>query len=363
MRLHKDIWWLLGSTVAAVCLAPLLVHGDAEVTARRTAAASQIEQLAPAQRQELDENLKRFEKLSPKEQESFGSLHERVRQNAPVGEALEAFAHWWPTVSAREQAEIFGVKDNPAKRLELVRDVQKDIESDRLERLFVGRHIPKEGRPTTEDFYRVMDAIEAIAGDSLDLSAADQEELDRFPKHTAQRTLALLTTFRKKDKDFSTIVQGDARKARLVEAISSKPFQDYIRQQFKDIRFGDGTFMVRAVLSMKMWHELFQEGILQPIGDNELLAELNKLPSEQLELMYSNSADEQREILRRMIVAEKMGAVSPINEFFQMFRWRGGPFDRGGNDPRRGRGDGRDGSRNEGSRGDGTRSSNPDNKP
>ena len=371
MRLHKDIWWLLGSTVAAVCAAPLLVHGDAEVTARRTTAAKQIEELAPAQRQELNENLKRFGKLPAAEQDFYRALHNKVKLNPPVAEALEAFAHWWPTVSAREQAEIFGLKDNPAKRRDVVRKVQDRNQDDRWGGMFFERAIPKDVRPSKEDFYRVMDAVEAIAVESLDLSTKDQDELEKLPKHTTERTLELLRKFGEKHKDFSDIVQGDAKKARLVEAVSSKPFQEFMRSRFKDNKDGgfDGAFLVRASLVLALLNEMSQEGAKQAIGDADLLAQLNKLPVDGRADVYQFSADEQRHRLKGMILAERFGAGTAINDFFEMPRWRGGPFERGGNDPRRGGGrgdsrDGRDGGRPDGPRGDGARGPAPnDNKP
>src|SRR5436190_11746906 len=105
MPLHKDVWWLIGSVAAAVAAAPLIVHGDAQTSARRTAASQKIEQLSPAERQDLEENFQRFQKLPAVEQAKYREIHEKIQQNPAVAEALGAYSHWWSNVSAREQAE------------------------------------------------------------------------------------------------------------------------------------------------------------------------------------------------------------------------------------------------------------------
>ena len=81
MPFHRDVWWLMGSVAAAIAAAPLIVHGDAQTTARRTAAEKKIEQLSPAERQELEQNFKRFEKLPAADQAKYREMHTKLEQN------------------------------------------------------------------------------------------------------------------------------------------------------------------------------------------------------------------------------------------------------------------------------------------
>jgi hypothetical protein len=323
VRLHNDVWWLLGSTLAAVCVAPLLVHGDAELTARRTAASQKIEQLTPAERQQLDNNLKRFEKLTPAEQAKFRELHEKVEQNPKVNEALGVFSEWWRSISAPSHAELFREAD-PRKRVAIVDSLQEGIDDDRVRRVYFGGGFPWEWgrrgvnlRIQQEEFYRIMDAMEAIAFETYAVRDS-MDQINALPVHSVQRTLALLKALHEKHHTFDTLVSDSAKKNRLIESVSNEYLKSLLKARLGErAQPGDG-WSVRLALSTAMLREIYLDNLKQQPGEKELLEELNSLPIEQRMDLYAYAADEGRDLLREKVREGGKAAFTPVKDFFQI---------------------------------------------
>jgi len=361
--LHRDIWWLLGSAVAAIGAAPLIVHGDADVSARRAAAAQRIEQLSPAERQHLEENFKRFEKLSPTEQTHYETLHAKLKQNPHVDAALETFSHWWPTVSAREQAELFKQHD-VKQRIAVVGQIQEEVDKERAGRMFFGRSWGRDGfRPLPilphETFYQIMAELESIASDNL----AVQKELPEIQKLDAkgpQRYLKLFTALHQHQQTWSTLVNSPSIENRIVEAISNPQVKDLVRSKIGEKAFGNfgpkGS-VVRGMLSMSLGKELYLEAIKQDFGPEFLQKKLDSLSEDEKAELYSYAANDSRIILQMRTFRESKedsrAAFQPVVEFFQVGGGRSGgrPGDGRPGDGRGGEGRGEGPPRNEGGRG------------
>ena len=356
MAIHRDIWWLLGSAVAAIAAAPLIVQGDTEQSARRMAAARKIEQLSPAERSHLEENLKRFEKLQPADQARYREIHASIQQNPKVGEALDTFADWWPNVSGREQAELFKQRD-PKQRMAIVSRVQDEIDEDRVRQAYSmrwgGRWRWERSLPR-EAFYEIMQALEGLATEGYLLG----DELAAIQKHdpkSPHRYLALITALQKKQKTWSMLVPDAATEKRIIDAVSNEETRKGVRA---GLQFGLGAgkgFLLRGQLVSSLAKEIYLDSIKQNVGgEADLLSKFDSLTDEARRELYSISAQESRHQLRLRVLKDLYAGFSPVPEFFSPL---GGGFDPGrgrGGDDRRG-----DGGRSPDGRGEDRRTGDP----
>ncbi len=344
MRLHKDILWLLGSAAAAIAAAPLLVQGDAVASARRTAAAQRIEQLSPAERQRLDENFRRFEKLPAADQEKYREIHARIEQNPAVGEALDTFSQWWPTVSAREQAQLFK-QTSVRERVAIVSQIQDEVDRDRAVRVYVGRGWGRDWqRPDTflprDSFYEIMAAIEQIEAVSY-LIPNDLPEIQKIDSRSPQRALKLLTALHQKQQTWSTLVASPATESRIVESISNEKVRESVRQRIGERFLGMSRgFRLRSALVMALAKELYLEGLKQNFGEDDLRRKLDELSQDDKAELYSFAADDSRFQLRSRVFSDMRAAFEPVPEFFQI-TGRAGDGRGRGDGPARGDGPGR----------------------
>jgi hypothetical protein len=326
VRLHRDMWWLLGSTVVAVCAAPLLVQGNAETTARRMDAVRKVEAMSPADRQRLNENFKRFDQLSKEEQEKFRDMHARVEQNAPVREAFQTFADWWPTVPPPEQAELFGEAD-AKKRVEIVAHLQDEIDEDRVRQVYQPRW---GGRPwqksmPRDSFYEVMQALEALATESYRIGE-ELPEIQELDPRSPQRYLKLITALNSKQQSWNSLVSSPAAENRLVEAVSNAAVREGVKKGLNERALGPigpKGLPVRSQLAMSLAKELYLENLKQAPDDSDLMQRFNGLSKEEKEALYSYSADEIRHQLRARMFKDLMGAFAPVPEFFGLLGGRG----------------------------------------
>lgn len=323
MPLHRDLWWLLGSAVAAISAAPLLVQGDAAVTARRAAAVKRIEQMSPAERQRLDENFRRFEMLPAAEQAKYEQIHTKLEQNPQVGEALDVFAHWWPTVSPREQAELFKQADLK-QRVAIVDRIQNDIDEDRVRRVYLGRGgwgwdwqrrdmvLPR------ETFYEIMETLEAMASESY-LIQDKMPEIQQLPPRSPQRALKLIQELHARNQTWTTLVANPAAENRVHESITNLKFKELMKTRLGDRLFSASRSQwIRYSLMMSLGKELYLEGLKQNFGEEDLLKKLDSLSEEDKAEIYSYAADDGRFHLRSRVFKDLRAAFNPVPEFLQI---------------------------------------------
>jgi hypothetical protein len=356
MPLHKDVWWLIGSAAAAIAAAPLIVHGDAQTTARRTAAAQKIEQLSPAERQDLEENFRRFEKLPAAEQAKYREMHARLQQNPAVSEALETFSQWSGNVSAREQAEVFKQAE-VQQRIAAVDRIQDEIDNDRGGRLFFGRGWGRDsyrmGPPLSRDsFYEIMQTLEAIASEAY-LIQKELPEIKKLDPRNPQRYQKLLIALHDHKQTWSTLVPNDSAENRIVEAISDERTRESLRSRMGERGPGGRSLAVRVQLAVSLGRELANEGLKQKFGEEELQKKLATLTEDEKAELYSIPGDDSRVRLKMRIFREAWQDTQAAQEFFQLGGFgRGFGPNRGEGRDERGRGDG---GRDDRGRGDGGR--------
>jgi len=338
VRLHRDVWWLLGSTIAAIAAAPLLVHGDAQTSAHRTAAAQKIEQLSPAERHHLEENFKRYEKLTPAEQSTYREIHSKIAANPAVAEALVVFSRWWPTVSPQEQAALFRTSD-VKERVERVSQVQEVIDGDRSGRL-VGRRWGRDWpRPESilprESFYQIMEALEGLASESYSITK-ELPEIQKIDARSPERYLKLVTALQQHQQSWPTLVSTPAAENRVVESISDPAAKEMFKRMIGERWFGfNRGYQARSVLVMSLAKELYREGLQQSYGEDVLRKRIDGLSKEDKAELYSSTGDDARSQLRR----DMREAFNPAWDFFQTGGRPGDGRGRGGEGPQ-GRGDG-----------------------
>jgi hypothetical protein len=351
VALHKDVWWLLGSAIAAVAAAPLLVRGDAQTTARRTAAVQKIEQLSPAERQHLEENFKRYEKLTPADQARYREVHQRLQDNPAVAEALVAFSQWWPTVSAREQSQLFKASE-VKERVALVSQIQEELDKDRSQRVFLGSRWGRDGQRSDSNlsaasFYEIMEALEGLASETYRLEK-ELPEIQKLDPKSPQRYLKLITALQQKQQTWSTIVPNASAENRIIEAVSDEKTREMVKSRLSDRFFGNRGFRFRSQLVMTLATQLYLEGLRQSFGEEDLRRKLDSLDDEEKSELYAYRGEDARFQLRARVFKDMREAFNPVPEFFQVpggMRSGGG---RGGDGPGRD-GPGRDGqSRGEG---------------
>ncbi|OAI55640.1 hypothetical protein AYO47_02395 [Planctomyces sp. SCGC AG-212-M04] len=367
MALHKDVWWLLGSVAAAVAAAPLIVHGDAQTTARRTAATQKIEQLSPAERQELEENFARFKKLPPVEQAKYREIHDKIQQNPSVAEALDAYSHWWSNVSAREQAEVVRQSD-VKQRIAAVGRVQEELDNERGARMFFGsgwrrdRFGPPIPTLPRDSLFEVLRTIETLAAESL---AIQQElpEVQKIDPKSPQRYQKLLIALHEHKKNWSDLISNASVENRLLESITDSKTRESFRQRLGGNSRG---YFARFQLAMSLGRELMYEGLKQKLGEDELKKKLNSLSDDEKAELYTVPGLDALFRLRMRVTREAWQDSQAGVDFFELRPPRadgergGGPdANRGpeggrGPDGGRGRDGGRDGERG-GPRGDGER--------
>jgi hypothetical protein len=348
---HRDAWWLLGSVAAAIAAAPLIVHGDAQTTARRTAAAQKIEQLSPAERKDLEDNFKRFQKLPAAEQAKYREMHAKLEQNPAAAEALETFSQWWGNVSAREQTEVFK-QPEVKQRIAAVGQIQEEIDNKRGGRMAFGRSFGwdwfRMGPPLPrEAFYQIMQTIEAMASESYVI----QKELQEIQKLDAKNPLRyqkLLIALHDRKQKWSTLIPNASAENRIVQAISDEKTKEMVQSRMGDRGSGGKNSYIRGQLAISLGRELTLEGLKQKFGEEDLQKKLAGLNEDEKAELYSLPGDDSRMALKMRMIREAWQDSQAVQEFFEL-----GGFGRGGSGG--GRGDGRDGGGRDGQpgRGDG----------
>jgi hypothetical protein len=339
---HRDVWWLFGSVAAAIAAAPLIVRGDAQTTARRTAAAQKIEQLSPAEREELDKNFTRFNKLPPADQAKYREMHAKLQQNPAVTEALDTFSHWWGNVSAREQGEVSRQPD-VKQRIAAVSQIQEEIDNKRGGRMFFGRSYGGDGFRwgpplPKEAFYEIMQTLEALASESY-VVQKELPEIQKLDVKNPLRYQKLLIALHDHKQKWSTLVPDPNAENRIVESISDEKTKEMVRSRMGDRGPGSKNGYLRGQLAVSLGKELMFEGLKQKFGEEELQKRLASLSEDEKSELYSLPGDDGRWVLKMRMMREAWQDSQAVQEFYEL-----GGFGRGGFGPGTGsRGDGRDG--------------------
>jgi hypothetical protein len=355
---HRDAWWLLGSVAAAIAAAPLIVHGDAQTTARRTAAAQKIEQLSPAERKDLEDNFKRFQKLPAGEQTKYREMHAKLQQNPAAAEALETFSQWWGNVSAREQAEVFK-QPEVKQRIATVGQIQEEIDNNRGGRMFFGRGFGRDGFQMgpplpREAFYQIMQTMEAMAVNSL-LIQKELPEIQKLDAKNPLRYQKLLIALHDNKQKWSTLVPNASAENEIVQAISDEKTKELVQSRMGNRGSSGRNFWIRWHLSVALGKELVLEGLKLKFGEEDIQKRLANLSEDEKAELYSLPGDDSRMVLKMRMIREEWKDSQAVLEFFELGGWgRGGFGPPGRGDDRGGRGgEGREG------RGDGQRSEPP----
>ena len=108
-------WWIVGIGLL-VLSTPFLFSQPADGKhAERQARRQKIENLSAAERERLEQNFERFEKLPAGEKAELRLLEEAVQNDQGLKNTLNEYAHWLTTLSPWERANLRKAKTNKEK--------------------------------------------------------------------------------------------------------------------------------------------------------------------------------------------------------------------------------------------------------
>lgn len=181
-------WWLAGSVLLALGIAPFLARGDQQT---RRQHLEQIEMMSASERERLERNWAIYQQMSPQERAALHAFHQQVERdrregNGELARVMEDYYSWLKTIDPMHRDQLRQSTD-PDARLRLMRTFAHDRRARSVARWIPrgpgrfsrGRDIPS---LSSEDLARVMEEIEKLPPSRLArLSAAEREEL-----HTLQ---------------------------------------------------------------------------------------------------------------------------------------------------------------------------------
>jgi hypothetical protein len=356
VRPSSDTWWLIFAAAASVGAAPFIMRGDAATNTRREQSRQALEVMTPAERQRLNDSYERYKSLTSEERARWKAFHDELQrdrgQNPAVGKALNAYSEWVPSLSAL-QSNRLRTETDPEKRVSLITQIEQQKSED--------NSFPAWRSPVKSSrFYDAMAVIEKEA--TRVLNSQQREEFMAMPERTARRSLTMIQLLRKQNENATfTSVVSEAALQEIVGILGKdgiKKAEDERNKRDPESqnefwwgpRVGFARWFVRRELARKLIEELMIDGKNNASTDEDLLAMLKSIKSEDREGYYSIAASDVKMEMRREVFKERVG-FDPVGKFFESV-W--GPprkgFNRGPDGGRRN--EGRPGSEHRGPRED-----------
>ena len=333
MRLSSDGWWLLGSMIAAVGIAPLMVQGDTAVNSTRDQSRQILSQMNPAERQRLDENFERYRQLPPEERARLRTLHEELSNDrGGAVRSLDIYSQWRRALSSAFQREDLRNEQDVEKKIALIAEfeAEREAQASRMTGWW------RQSRIKNNEFYQVMDILRGIGGPLL--TSEDQSQIDASPSQSPNRVVALIQKLRAHDETFSKMV-NESTLHDMVRVISDRDVVERPESRPGDRRgegrqeqhsFQERLQFMRNQLYRKISGLLWQEGMQNPPSDATLEARLVAASPEERETYYSLAADQLKQRLRFDVIVGDSRNL--LREFFEPEQF-GGSGGRGRGNP------------------------------
>ncbi|MBX3442188.1 MAG: hypothetical protein KF774_07255 [Planctomyces sp.] len=319
MRFSSDAWWLIGSAAAAIAIAPLLVRGDSQATARREQSRQRIEAMSPAERQRLEDNYERYRQLSEAEQARWRAFHEDLRRSPLAIKSLDAYTQWIQSLSPVSLDQLRQERDGE-RRVALIKQIEQQNE-DEISVSGRGRGRMWSWNRTMFDnaaFFRAMQVLEREASGRL--SSEQLELVGRLPADSPERALELLRQFRERGVTFQQIVSDQTLQDIIDRAELSRPLER-VEERFRGRNVSRDDFrrqLVRQQLSSKLVELLFARSMSSPPSNEDLTARLSAADAASQERYYAMAADELKLTLRYEVFRERGDEMFRItSEFFE----------------------------------------------
>jgi hypothetical protein len=183
-------WWLAGSVLLALAVAPFLARGDQQSRETRRRHHEQIEKMSLSERERLERNWAIYRQLAPQRRDALHAFHQQIERDRSEGDGelaqvMEDYYAWLRTIDPIHRDQLNQTTD-PSERLRLMRKFAHEKRA-----RSVARWIPRgPGRPgrgrdipslSSEELARVMEEIEKMPPSRLSrLSTAEREELNQL---------------------------------------------------------------------------------------------------------------------------------------------------------------------------------------